>query len=81
MEDWVQAGHSSREFEAVGMGSNMFLDLVGSKIAVCKFLRWPGGVDVSGIQVHHVSDLVHCGWSVVAAVVVLCHVVLCLCQC
>jgi hypothetical protein len=57
MGDWVHVGHSSREFEVVGMGSNMFFNLVGSEIAVCKFLRWPGGVDVSGVQVHHVSNV------------------------
>jgi hypothetical protein len=41
------------------MGSNTFFNLVGSEIVVCKFLGWPGGADVSGVQVHHVSDLVH----------------------
>jgi hypothetical protein len=72
MEDWVQVGRSSREFEVVGMGSNAFLNLAGSEIVVCKFLRWLGGADVSGIQVHHVSDLVHRCWSVVAVVVLSC---------
>jgi hypothetical protein len=59
MEDWVQAGHGSREFEAVDMGSNIFLNHAGSKVVVHKFLGWPGGADVPGFQVNYLSNLVH----------------------
>ena len=63
--------------EAVSVEADPTFDLVRSEAAVCELLRWPGGLNITGVEVHFVSDGVNRNWSL-SLVVVPCHVVLCL---
>ena len=79
IEDRVEVGHGCRKAEAVCIPSDFPHYHEGAEVAVGKLLKGVCSADVTHIQVHLVSDLIL--WCQnLASVVVLCHVILGLCE-
>src|SRR6266540_3220144 len=76
----MEASHRWREDQAVGILSDMSVHWVGAKVVVRKLLRGAGGLDIFRIKVDLVARREGWRWGV-TAIVVLCHVVLCLSEC
>ena len=74
IEDWMQSAHGRWEMEMICpitcSGDNWEM----AEPSVREFTRWPGGLDITGIQVNHITRLILWGWCPFL-IVVFCHVV------
>ena len=64
----------------IGISSNVALHCVGPKESMCKLLGWPGGLNVTSIQVDPIS-LGILRYRLLTSVVVAGHVLLGLSKC
>ena len=63
IEYWVEAFHGWWKGQAVGICSDAAFHCEWSEAAVRKFLRWSGGVNITGIEVNLVAGGVDWSWG------------------
>ena len=71
----MQPAHKQRETESVGTIAHLFNDWEWTKCPMGQFLGGPSGLDVTCIEVDHVTQLVVWG-RCLFLVVIVCHVIL-----
>ena len=55
IKDWVKPFHGLGEVETIGIVPDLPFDGKGAEMPMRELLRWPGGLNVTGIEVDSVS--------------------------
>src|SRR5262249_26988332 len=71
----MQASERRGKYEAIGVGSDLPLDLIGPQATMGELPRRSGGTDVARVQEDHISGCVNRSGKT-SPVVVTCHIVL-----